>query len=127
MKNKMLFAFLLMITGVAVTGFYAPWWTAAIWVVLIATIMRVDKKQGMFAGAFGFGLVWLGMAWYMGTKDDADIISKTGILLGGLSPLLMLLVTFVIAFITGLLSGWLGSVFGSVVRPKAIVKVEPGN
>lgn len=118
MKTKTNISLLIMTLGVTVLGFITPWWVGAVWVVLIAAIMRTNKKQGMFTGAFAFGIVWVVMARYMSTQDTADIISKTGTLLGGLSHQLMMVVTLVIAFITGLLSGWLGSAIGQTFLPR---------
>ena len=64
------------------------------------------------------GVVYLGMALWMSNQDEAEIIQKTGMLLGGLSPVMMIVVTTLIGCITGLLSGWLGSVIGSIVSKK---------
>ncbi len=118
MKTKTIISFLLMIIGITGLGFIAPWWAGAVWVVLIAAIMRTNNKQGMFIGAFAFALVWVAMARYMSFEDGSDIISKTGTLLGGLSPQLMMTVTWVLAFITGLFSGWLGSALGLTFFPR---------
>ncbi|MEP6795026.1 MAG: hypothetical protein ABJB16_11915 [Saprospiraceae bacterium] len=123
MKTKTIISFLIMIIGVTGLGFIAPWWAGTVWVVLIAAIMRTNKKQGMFTGAFAFGLVWVAMARYMSIQDGVDIISKTGTLLGGLSHQLMMVVTLVIAFITGILSGWLGSALGQTFLPVKREKV----
>ncbi|MFZ1677863.1 MAG: hypothetical protein WAT91_11350 [Saprospiraceae bacterium] len=117
MKTNPILSFLFMIVGITGLGFIAPWWAAAIWVVVIAAFTRLNKKQAILSGSFAVGLIWLVMALYMSLYDDAKIISKTGALLGGLSTPLMILVTFVLAFMTGLLSGWLGSAFGQTFFP----------
>ncbi|MBK9984390.1 MAG: hypothetical protein IPP15_18820 [Saprospiraceae bacterium] len=125
MKTNPMISFLLMIIGVTGLGFIAPWWAAAIWIVVIASITRLNKKQAILSGSFAFGLVWLAMALYMSLHDDAKIISKTGALLGGLSTPLMFAVTFVLAFVTGLLSGWLGSALGQTFFPRKSEIVSP--
>ncbi len=117
MKTKTIISFLFMIIGLTGLGFIAPWWAGAVWVVLIAAIMRTNSKQGMFIGAFAFAVVWVAMARYMSFEDGGDIISKTGTLLGGLSRQLMMTVTLLLAFMTGLLSGWLGSALGQTFFP----------
>jgi hypothetical protein len=125
MKTNTMISFLLMIIGVTALGFIAPWWAAAIWVVVIAALTRLNKKQAILSGSFAIGLVWLAMALYMSLHDDANIISKTGALLGGLSTPLMVVVTFVLAFVTGLLSGWLGSACGQTFFPRKSEVVSP--
>jgi hypothetical protein len=54
------------------------------------------------------------MSIWMSKGDQADIIQKTGELMGGMSSFMMLLLTTVIGAITGLFSGWLGSTLGSL-------------
>ncbi len=125
MKTKTIISFLLMVIGITGLGFIAPWWAGALWVVLISAILRVNKKEEIFTGALAFALVWIGMARYMRLQDEADIISKTGALLGGLSPQLMMVVTMVIAFITGFLSGWLGSALGQTFFPEKKERLSP--
>jgi len=118
MKIKSTLSFLLMVAGITGLSFFAPWWISAVWVILIAGIMRLNRNQGMFTGMFAIALVWIIMARFMSLHDSGEIISKTGTLLGGLSHQLMFIVTLVIAMITGFLSGWLGSALGFLVRPE---------
>lgn len=112
MKTKPIFLFLLVVAGVTGLGFIAPWWAGALWVVVVTAIMKINKRQDIFMAAIAFALVWIAMARYMSMHDEGDIITKTGVLLGGLSHQLMMVATLVIAFITGLLSAWFGSALG---------------
>jgi len=114
MKGKTIIAFLIMIAGVLGLGFVAPWWAAALWVVVVSALTKLNQKQAILVGGFAIVIVWLVMARYLSLNDDAEIISKTGELLGGISHQLMIVVTMVIALITGVLSGWLGSVLGQL-------------
>ena len=118
MKGKTIIAFLIMAAGVLGLGFIAPWWTAALWVVCVSALTRLNQKQATLAGGFAVVIVWVLMARYLSMQDDADIITKTGTLLGGISHQLMMVVTLVIALITGVLSGWLGSVLGQVIMSR---------
>lgn len=63
-------------------------------------------------------MVYLFMASWMNTLDHAEIILKTGLLLGGLSPVMMIAVTTLIGAVTGMLSGWLGSALGTILTSK---------
>ena len=107
-----------MVVGITGLGFFTPWWVAAVWVMMIAGLMRLTRNQGMFTGMIALAIVWILMARFMSLHDTGEIISKTGLLLGGLSHQLMFIVTLVIAMITGFLSGWLGSTLGFVILPK---------
>ena len=118
MTKRTIISFLLMVAGVVGLGFIAPWWSGAVWVAVVATVARLNERKGILAGAFAIGIVWVGMAGYMSLQDDADIISKTGALLGGLSHQQMVMVTFLIGMITGIFSGWLGSALGHFIHPK---------
>src|SRR4030095_2192964 len=115
MKTRTIISFLIMVAGVVCLGFFTPWWVAAIWIVLVAGVGKLSISQSMLTGGFAIGLAWVAMARYFSLHDDADIISKTGALLGGLSHQLMMVITLVIAFITGVLSGWLGGALGSMI------------
>ena len=116
-SKKTIIVFLLMTAGVVGLSF-TPWWTAAIWILVIAGLTGLNVKDGILSGGFAIAIVWILMARYMSLQDTSEIISKTGALMGGISRGVMMFITFLIAFITGTLSGWLGSVLGSVVRQK---------
>src|SRR6187431_1093060 len=116
MKNKSAIAFIVMLIGSFLSGFYGPWWAPAVFIVISAAILSLNAKQGMIIGACAIGLVFLGMALWMGTKDNEHIIAKTGTLLGGLSQGGMVGVTTFIGLLTGLLAGWLGSALGSILK-----------
>ncbi len=114
MKKQLLPAILFMMAGLAVLGFIAPWWVLPFWIVLVAAMMTLHDRESLLAGGISYIIICFGMALYMIQQDDADIIMKTGTLLGGLSTTLMLLGVILISMITGSLSGWLGSAIGNV-------------
>lgn len=118
MKNKTTIAIILCLAGSLLAGLYGPWWAPAVFILLLCALMGLTIKQSIIAGSISLGGVYLGMALWMSSQDKAEIIEKTGMLLGGLSPVMMIIVTTLIGFITGLLSGWLGSVIGSIVSKK---------
>lgn len=110
--------FILMVIGVVVAGFFGPWWAPGAYVVLLAMLMNLSAKQGMWIGALSLCIVYTMMSIMMLGKDDTGLIGKTGALLGGLSAPLMVLVTGIIGAITGFLSGWLGSSLAKVMPAK---------
>lgn len=118
MNNKTIIAILFCLVGSFLAGIYGPWWAPAVFIILLCALMGLTVKQSTLTGSISLGLVYLSMTLWMSRMDQAAIIEKTGLLLGGLSPAIMIAVTTVIGFITGLLSGWLGSVIGGVVSKK---------
>lgn len=116
MKDKSAIAFIVMLIGSFLSGYYGPWWAPAVFFVIATAIMRLNAKRAMFIGACALGLTFLGMAVWMNTLDQSNLIEKTGGLLGGLSAGAMIAVTTIIGVVTGLLSGWLGSALGSVLK-----------
>lgn len=118
MKNKTAITFLLCLAGSLLAGLYGPWWAPAVFIILLCALMGLTVKQSILTGSISLSAVYLGMALWMNSMDNAAIIEKTGLLLGGLSPVMMIVMTILIGFITGILSGWLGSVIGSVVSKK---------
>lgn len=118
MKNKSLISFLIMLVGSFLSGYFGPWWAPAVFVVITVALSGLSAGQAIQTGALSLGLVYLFMAAWMNTLDQAEIIRKTGLLLGGLSPLLMIVVATLIGTVTGLLSGWLGSALGTMVIKK---------
>src|SRR5688572_28331575 len=109
MKLRTFRSMLLMIAGIFILGYFTSWWLPGIWVVVIAYVMKLSIMQGIITGGISFALVWLAMAFWMIGQDTAGIISKTGVLLGGLSLPLMMVVVLILALITGSLAGCLGS------------------
>lgn len=118
MKNKTAITFLLCLVGSLLAGLYGPWWAPAVFNLLMVALMGLTVKQSILSSSISLGVVYLGMALWMNSMDEAAIIEKTGLLLGGLSPVMMIVVTTLIGFITGLLSGWLGSIIGGLVSKK---------
>lgn len=117
MKNTAI-AIILCLAGSLLSGIYGPWWAPAVFILLLCALMDLTMKQSILTGSISLGVVYLGMALWMSSQDKSEIIEKTGMLLGGLSPAMMIILTSLIGFITGLLSGWLGSVIGSIVSKK---------
>ncbi len=118
MKNKALISFLIMLVGSFLSGYFGPWWAPAVFIVIAMALSGLAVKQAMGIGSLALGLVYLFMASWMNTFDQAEIIRKTGLLLGGLSPLMMIVVTTLVGAITGWLSGWLGSALGTMLTSK---------
>ncbi len=124
MKKNNLLAAILMVIGIAALGFLTSWWFSAIWVVFIVALFKLSAKQGMLFGGLSFSIVWTGVAIYMISIDATAILAKTGALLGGLSPAIMVVIVLIISSITGILSGWLGSRIGGHLELRKAAKAN---
>lgn len=124
MKIKTLQAVLLMIAGIFILGIFTTWWFAPFWVILVAMVMKLDIKTGILTGAFSYVVVLVATGAYMDARDNADIISKTGMLMIGYSHWMMLFMLFVLSLITGALSGWFGSALGTFFHQRQVEKRE---
>lgn len=107
--KKMLIVYLVFITGAWLAGIYGPWWAPAAFILLTSALMELPVRKASISGAVVLGIVYLVMAIFMLTQDASGIIEKTGALMGGLSPALLVTVTTLIGLITGWLSAWSGS------------------
>ena len=115
MTTKTIFTYIAMLGGVILSGYFGPWWAPAAFVVLLAGLMQMTTKKAIIAGGLSIGVVYLIMSAWMNSMDKADIIGKTGMLMGGLSSVAMIIVTTLIGLITGLLAGWVGSGIGGML------------
>ncbi len=111
-------AFILMMIGAIISGYFGPWWAPAGFVVLLSLLMHLPIRQAMLIGFLSLLLVYGMISLLMLGKDASGLIGKTGALLGGLSAPLMVIVTAITGGVTGLVSGWLGSSLGKVMPTK---------
>ncbi len=107
-----------MVISEAVAGYFGTWWAPAVSILLLSMLMKLSSTQGSWIGALSLFLVFTLMALFMLGKDDTGLIRKTGELLGGLSPTMMVIATGIIGGITGLVSGWLGSSLALMMATK---------
>ena len=115
MTAKTILTYIAMLAGVSLSGYFGPWWAPAAFVVLLAALMQMTPKKAIMAGGISVSIVYLFMAVWMNNMDKADIIGKTGMLMGGLSSVAMIVVTTLIGLITGVLAGWVGSGIGGML------------
>jgi len=115
MTAKTILTYIAMLAGVILSGYFGPWWAPAAFVVLLAGLMQMTPKKAIMAGGLSVGVVYLIMAAWMNSMDKTDIIGKTGMLMGGLSSVAMIVVTTLIGVITGVLAGWVGSGIGGML------------
>ena len=120
MKTKELLAFVIMLAGAALIEYFLPWWVHPAWVIIVVVLMKMRTWPAIIYSGLALALVWVGFARWMSEKDTAEIIHKTGELMGGISHQNMMSITLLIGFITGILSGWFGGKLASVMRSEAV-------
>lgn len=116
MKHKTIVLILVMLTGTFLSGYYGPWWAPAGFIVMCSALMGLSSKQAIGIGGGTLGVVFLVMSVLMSSKDETGLLHKTGSLLGGLSPGMLVALTSVLGGLTGVFSGWLGSALGMILR-----------
>ena len=118
MNGKIIIVLTIFIVGAFLSGYVGPWWSPAAYLVLVSALLKLSVRQAMLCGSISLGVVYLSEAFIMHSMDEAGIIAKTGLLLGGLSPVMMIVMTTLIGSLTGLLAGWIGSIIGSLIFKK---------
>lgn len=116
MKSRLITAFIVLCVGIALSGWFGPWYAPAVFVLVCCAILVLRTGQAIWLGLTSGLLVYVVMALIMLNRDDGEIIRKTGNLLGGLSPIMMVLVTALIGGATGIVAAWMGSALGQYIR-----------
>lgn len=118
MKNNLYVRLIVIVACLVLCGYFGPWWGPAGAMVILAGLMGLTVRQGILYGGILMGLIYMTIAVWQWSKDASGLLEKTGLMLGGLSPLMLIVVTTLIGAITGLLAGWLGSVLAKVVTSR---------
>ena len=118
MTLKSTLHYLLLMTGILLAGFFGPWWAPAAFIVLFTALWGAKAGHAALAGGLLLCLAYLGLSLWASKEDQAGIIEKTGLLMGGLSSTALILFTTFIGWVTGALSGWMGSALGELFRGK---------
>ncbi len=111
--------FLTAIILTALTGFiagtlsFSPWWGFALTSLLVAVLVHQKAGKAFLAGFLGILLLWVGLAWWIDTKNDSVLSHRIAQILplNGNSMYLMLLT----GVIGGLVSGF-AAMSGSYMR-----------
>ena len=116
MKNKTILVIGVMMTGTFLSGYFGPWWAPAGFIVLCSALMGLSSGLAIGIGSGTLGIIFLVMSAVLSTNDESGLLQKTGSLLGGLSPAMLVVLTTLFGGLTGLFSGWLGSTLGVILR-----------
>jgi hypothetical protein len=95
--------------GGAVVQSLLPWWSLPVFTALLGLWFKVGPMRALLGGLLGGALLWGGYAAVLNAQNDGLLSERIGLLLGGVSGLVLILLT---AFIGGLFAGlgaWTGS------------------
>ena len=106
--------FILLVAAILLFGFITqqilPWWTILLLTGLLGLFFDLSTAQRFSAGFLAVFLLWGGYAFYLNMMNEGMLSEKMGILFGGLSGGILLLLT---ALLGGIIGG-LGALTGSL-------------
>ncbi len=106
---KLLIAIIIIIITVGLGQMISPWWILLPIVALVTGGMDLKPWKGFIAGFIGVALLWGVYAIVLNTSNDGILAERIGKLFGGISPMLLILITALLGGIVGGLSGLTGS------------------
>lgn len=102
------FALVFLILSVSLQ-FFLPWWTMPLAAALTALVMNVEPLPAFTVACMVAVLSWGGYAAYLDYQNTSILSARMGQLFGGLSPILLILVTATFAGLFGGLAALAGS------------------
>ncbi len=101
----------IIITGVV--AFFAeslgPWWIGIVVAFLVAAIAQLKSGEAFLTGFLAIGLMWGISAGIIDNGNDSILSARIGKLFGGLSPILMIIITALLGAIVGGLGAFSGA------------------
>jgi len=97
---------------------YSPWWTMALVGALAAFTFHKRRWSSFLIGLIGGGLLWFIPALLANLNNNELLSQKIGLLFGGLSPNMLLLLTALIGGLTTGLGAWTGSAGRYLIQKK---------
>lgn len=111
--------FLLFFIGLIVLGFifqlFLPWWIITLIAAALAWLLELPPRQAFTASLIGGLLLWGGYAIYL---DNGILSGRLGQMMGGLSPVLIFILTSLVGGLLAAMGGVTGSL-GRELMPRA--------
>ena len=102
------FALVFAIISVNLQLFF-PWWTMPLAAALTAFVMKIEPLPAFTVACMVAVLSWGGYAAYLDYQNTSILSTRMGQLFGGLSPILLIMVTAAFAGLFGGLAALVGS------------------
>lgn len=85
------------------------WWSLPVLAALIALIFRMRPHTALLGGFLGGLLLWGGYAAILNAQNDGIMSARIGELFGGISGILLVLITGIFGGLFSALGAWTGS------------------
>lgn len=87
---------------------YLPWWGACIIAFIVSFVLQQKEGLSILAGFIGVMLCWGISAFMINVTNEGVLAEKVGLLFGGLSATLLVVVTSILGGVLGGLASWTG-------------------
>ena len=99
-----------------VLGTALPWWSIALAGFIGGLAFGSKASQAFVISLLGTGIAWLLMCFLINQNNDALLSTQIGQVLGGLSPILLILIVVVLGGLVSGLAGCSGFFFRKIIR-----------
>ncbi len=110
----MLFFIILILTYAS--GFFLPWWMAAVIAFLAAFLIGKTSKQSFWSGFGSVFIVWIVLALIKSIPNNQILVKRVAGMFQLPNWLLILLLTAIIGGLVGGLSAWSGMLMKKAVK-----------
>lgn len=107
--QKTLSATIAILVGGAVGQGLLAWWSLPVLAALIALIFRMRPRTALLGGFLGGLLLWGGYAAILNAQNTGILSARIGTLFGGISGMLLVLITGLFGGVFAALGAWTGS------------------
>lgn len=91
---------------------FMPWWSIAVIAAILSFIFKTNASESFWVGFLTAALLWGGYAAYLDKANEGILTTRIGNMLGGLSGIVLVILSGVI----GGIFGGLGALTGSLGR-----------
>ncbi len=109
---RLLFLFIFLLIAAFIAHQFMPWWSIAIIAAILSFIFKTNASGSFWVGFLAATLLWGGYAAYLNTVNEGILAARIGNMLGGLSGIVLVILSGVI----GGIFGGLGALTGSLGR-----------
>lgn len=101
-------------------GAFLPWWSIALAGLIGGWIFGKKATQAFVICILGTGLAWFLLGFWIDQGNASLLSSKVGELLGGLSPMLLILISALIGALVSGLAGLSGYFLKQTLSPATV-------
>ena len=110
-----------LILTVALVSMASTWLFGLLMVAFVAAFFRLDPRTSAFSGFVAVFTVWAAYAIYLSARNEHLLADQMGDLFGGISPIMLGLVTGVIGGVAGALISWSSALISRAAKKEYLV------